>query len=93
MIRLAKRNAVATLLGVDINTDLYLTDLFGVAGSQGSIDFADEGYPQAGEVPFGCVWTARGVLRAGDDPRTGEDRSHAHGVDQARTADIRPSRP
>lgn len=73
--QLAKRTAVATLLGVDINKDLYLTDLFGVAGSQGSINFGDEGYPQAGEVPFGCVWTARGVLLAGDDPRTDETES------------------
>ena len=55
-----------------LDDDLYLVDAFGVAGSQGSIDFADEEYPQAGEVPFGCVWTARGVLLPGDDPRTDE---------------------
>ena len=73
---IAKRNAVADLIGIEVTeegaipNDLYLTDLFGVAGSQGSIDFADEGYPQAGVVPFGCVWTARGVLLPGDDPRT-----------------------
>lgn len=73
--QLAKRTAVASLLGVDITKDLYLTDLFGVAGSQGSINFADEDYPQAGEVPFGCVWTARGVLLPGDDPRTDETES------------------
>ncbi len=69
---LDKRNAVATYLGVDVTKDLYLTDLFGVAGAQGSIDFAGEGYPQAGVVPFGCVWTARGVLLPGDDTRTAE---------------------
>jgi len=73
--QLAKRTAVADLLGVDIDADLYLTDLFGVAGSQRSINFADEDYPQAGEVPFGCVWTARGVLLPGDDPRTTEAES------------------
>jgi len=73
--QLAKRTAVATLLGIDVEADLYLTDLFEVAGSQGSINFADEGYPQAGEVPFGCVWTTRGVLLPGDDPRTGETES------------------
>lgn len=66
----AKRDAIAGFLGIDVLEDLYLTDLFGVAGQQGSIDFADEGFPQAGEVPFGCVWTARGVLLPGDDPRT-----------------------
>jgi hypothetical protein len=72
-----KRNAIADYLVIDVEHDLYLTDLFEVAGSQGSIDFADEGYPQAGEVPFGCVWTARGVLLPGDDPRTGEaEASH-----------------
>ena len=72
-----KRNAIAEYLNIDVMYDLYLTDLFEVAGSQGSIDFADEGYPQAGEVPFGCVWTARGVLLPGDDPRTGElESSH-----------------
>jgi hypothetical protein len=72
-----KRNAIAEYLGIDVTQDLYLTDLFEVAGSQGSINFAEEGYPQAGEVPFGCVWTARGVLRAGDDPRTAEtEASH-----------------
>ena len=70
--QLDKRAALVELLSIDVEQDLYLTDLFEVAGSQGSIDFADEGYPQAGEVPFGCVWTARGVLRAGDDPRTDE---------------------
>ena len=67
-----------TDLGVDalpdfsMENDLYLVDAFGVAGTQGSIDFTDEGYPQAGVVPFGCVWTARGVLLPGDDPRTDE---------------------
>ncbi len=61
----------------NLEDDLYLVDAFGVAGSQGSIDFADEEFPQAGEVPFGCVWTARGVLLAGDDPRTTEvEASH-----------------
>jgi hypothetical protein len=78
--QLAKRTAVATLLGVDITKDLYLTDLFGVAGSQRSIDFATEGYPQAGEVPFSCVWTARGVLLPGDDPRTEDNVELSHMV-------------
>lgn len=77
--QLAKRTALETLLGVDVSRDLYLTDLFGVAGSQGSIDFAEEDYPQAGEVPFGCLWTSRGVLLPGDDPRT-EDTEETHMV-------------
>ncbi len=37
-------------------------DLFGVSGNQNSIDFAVEGYPEVGEVPYACLWTARGVL-------------------------------
>ncbi len=64
----------------DAADDLYLIDAFGVAGSQGSIDFADEGYPQAGIVPFGCVWTARGVLLPGDDPRTADAVEESHMV-------------
>lgn len=65
-------NEVATYLGIDLATDLYLTDLFGVAGSQGSVDYAEQGFPTIGEVPFNCLWTARGVLFEGDDPRTTE---------------------
>lgn len=61
---------VPALPGFNLDDDLYLVDAFGVAGSQGSLNFADEGFPQAGEVPFGCLWTARGVLLPGDDPRT-----------------------
>lgn len=63
-------NEVATFLGIDRAADLYLTDLFGVAGSQGSVDYAEQGFPTIGEVPFNCLWTARGVLFEGDDPRT-----------------------
>jgi hypothetical protein len=36
-------------------------DYFGVAGNQKSIDYSAE-YPDVGEIPFGCVWTARGQL-------------------------------
>ncbi|MFO7811691.1 MAG: choice-of-anchor O protein [Pelovirga sp.] len=46
-----------------IDPVLYLDrDLFGVPGSQRSSDLADEGYPLIGELPFACVWTARGVI-------------------------------
>jgi hypothetical protein len=41
---------------------LYLDDIWGVAGNQKSIDFADEGYPEAGEVPFAALWCCRGTL-------------------------------
>jgi hypothetical protein len=72
------RETVAGILGLDPDkcTDLdpanpeetfdssclYLEDGFGVAGSQGSSDLADEGYPAVGVLPYACVWTARGVL-------------------------------
>jgi hypothetical protein len=64
-------------INVDGGTDpdgfyqLYMDDLFSVAGSQGSSDFADEGYPEIGEVPYACLWTARGTLeQALDDSGT-----------------------
>jgi hypothetical protein len=41
---------------------LYMEDYFGVAGSQGSSDLADEGYPLVGELPYAAVWAARGVM-------------------------------
>lgn len=51
--------------GEDLNGngewDLY-QDLFGVAGSQKSIDYTSQGFPEVGELPYGCVWTARGQL-------------------------------
>lgn len=51
---------------------LYLYDLFGVKGNQGSVDYTEQGYPEVGEIPYSCVWTARGKLLAGDDPITAE---------------------
>ncbi len=41
----------------------YLEDSFGVAGSQGSADLTDEGFPLIGVLPHACVWTARGTLQ------------------------------
>lgn len=49
---------------------LYLYDLFGVNGQQRSVDYTEQGFPEVGEVPFSCIWTARGKLLAGDDPKT-----------------------
>jgi hypothetical protein len=64
-------DTVATYLGIDNTVDLYLTDLFGVAGSQGSTDYREQEefdgeYDGVGEVPYNCLWSARGVLR--EDP-------------------------
>jgi len=41
---------------------VYLEDHFGVAGSQGVSDLADEDYPLIGELPYAAVWAARGVI-------------------------------
>jgi hypothetical protein len=74
---MARRAAIAAHLGIDLATasadDLYLVDMYRVAGQQGSIDYAEDKWEQnhvVGEVPFNCVWTARGELVDGDDPRT-----------------------
>jgi len=40
----------------------YLEDVFGVAGSQGYSDLADEGYPTVGILPYAAVWVSRGVI-------------------------------
>jgi len=76
--QLARRAAIATYLGIDLATaspdDLYLIDMYGVGGQQGSVNYAEEDDYEpnqaVGEVPFACLWTARGVLNQGDDPRT-----------------------
>jgi hypothetical protein len=65
------RDEVATYLGIDNLVDFYLTDLFAVAGSQDSVDYREQEefpgeYDDVGEVPYNCVWSARGVLR--EDP-------------------------
>ena len=49
---------------------VYLYDLFGVGGDQKSVDYAEQDHPEIGEIPYSCVWTARGKLLAGDDPST-----------------------
>jgi hypothetical protein len=61
---------VADYLGIDNEADLYLTDMFGVGGSQGSVDYTEQDRAVVGEVPYSCLWTARGVLRA--DPESTE---------------------
>lgn len=56
-------DATACTDGDLINTPCpYLEDHFGVSGSQGYSDLADEGYPTVGILPYAALWTARGVL-------------------------------
>jgi hypothetical protein len=56
----------------DLAYQLYIDDFFGVNGQQLSSDYADEGYPEVGEVPYACLWSARGTLEQvfddNDDP-------------------------
>jgi hypothetical protein len=49
--------------------DLY-PDLWGVAGSQGSVDYTLQGFPEVGEIPYSCVWSARGTLLLDDETGT-----------------------
>jgi hypothetical protein len=71
-------DALATYLGISNDADLYLTDLFDVAGSQASVDYREQEefdgeYDGVGEVPYNCLWTARGVLRENPEvPGTSE---------------------
>lgn len=74
-----RRAAIADYMEIDFSgpspDDLYLLDMFGVAGSQGSVDYTEDKWEAnhaVGEVPFNCLWTARGELVNGDDPRTEE---------------------
>ena len=60
------RDVVATYLGVNNSSDLYLTDMFGVAGSQDSTNYNELDAAPVGEVPYSCLWSARGVMR--EDP-------------------------
>lgn len=59
---------------------VYLYDLFGVAGSQKTVDYTLIGFPEIGEIPFSCIWTARGKLIAGDDAATGDILETTHVV-------------
>ena len=45
----------------DDDNNIY-PDIWGVAGSQKSVDYTLQGYPEVGEIPYSCVWSARGKL-------------------------------
>lgn len=42
--------------------DLYVHDIWGVNGKQGSHNYVEEGFLDVGEIPYSCVWSARGQL-------------------------------
>jgi hypothetical protein len=50
--------------------DLYFRDIWSVAGSQGSVDYTLQGFPEVGEIPYSCVWSARGQLLLDDETGT-----------------------
>jgi len=49
----------------------YTDDIWGVGGPQRSVDYATEGYPEVGEIPYSCVWTCRGVISTQTDVNNG----------------------
>jgi hypothetical protein len=72
-----RRDAIAAYVGIDLADpspdDLYLIDMYGVGGPQGYVDYTLDKWEQnhaVGEVPYNCLWTARGEVVSGDDPRT-----------------------
>lgn len=40
----------------------YKDDIFGVGGPQRSVDYTEQGFPEVGEVPYSCMWVARGTI-------------------------------
>ncbi len=40
----------------------YEEDIWGVGGPQRSVDYTEQGFPEVGEVPYSCVWVARGTV-------------------------------
>ena len=51
----------------DYTECLYFEDVWHVAGSQQIKDFTEEEFPTVGEVPYACLWTARGTLELNDE--------------------------
>lgn len=37
-------------------------DIWGVGGPQRSVDYTEQDYPEVGEIPYSCVWVARGTI-------------------------------
>lgn len=60
----------------ELGNNLY-EDPYDVGGNQGSVDYADvyhhgdTPFAEVGEIPFSCVWTARGTIGQVINPQTG----------------------
>ncbi|MBW2483401.1 MAG: hypothetical protein JRF38_25715, partial [Deltaproteobacteria bacterium] len=65
---ICRETAEGTVCTLDYPGDdaYWADDLYGVGGPQRSVIYED--YPEKGEVPYSCVWAARGVI----EPATGE---------------------
>jgi hypothetical protein len=74
-----EKEALAAFLEVDVE-DLYLNDIFGVAGSQGSVDYTALGFPEVGELPYSCVWAARGTLEPVDAEGNYDETGEYHNI-------------
>ncbi len=72
-------------VNVDGGTDpdgyyqLYMDDIFTVGGTQKSVDYTAQGFPEVGEIPYGCVWVARGTLEQDLDDESGEPLFNSNG--------------
>jgi len=49
----------------------YVADIWGVGGPQRSHDYTEDGFPEVGELPYSCVWIARGVVATQTDVTNG----------------------
>jgi hypothetical protein len=68
----ADKVALAQAAGLE---DMYVHDIWGVTGTQKSIDYEEYNYPEVGEIPYSCVWAARGQLVLSTDETTGDTSS------------------
>ena len=60
-----------------------------MAGPQELVNYTELGFPEVGEIPYSCVWSARGKLLVGDDlATTGVVETIHVQLDQARTVDF-----
>jgi len=46
-------------------------DIFGIAGPQRSHDYTEDGFPEVGELPYSCVWIARGLVATAENVSNG----------------------
>jgi hypothetical protein len=72
--------------------DYFVTDIWGVRGQQGSVDYDevdDVAELGIGEIPYSCLWAARGVIASEKELAAGTLRS-VNGYDDDCTAEGTP---